>query len=135
MQVDLSNQISALRVLIVDDEAPILMSIDYLLKKNGYQTFLARNGEEALIAIETFRPHILLLDLMMPKIDGYEVIQRIRSNPQHDSIRIIILSAKNKEIDIQMGQELGVDRYLTKPFSTKYLVEQIGELATEIQSI
>lgn len=122
------------RILIVDDEAPILMSIDFLLKRNGYVTHLARDGQEALEAIESFQPHLIILDIMMPKIDGYEVVKIMRSNPNYDHIRVIFLTAKNKESDITIGNELGVDRYITKPFSTRYLVEQVNELAYDILS-
>lgn len=113
------------KVLIVDDEPNILMSLEFLLKKSGYQVFIARDGREALGIIESEVPDIILLDVMMPEVDGYEVCQKVKNNAQTSHVKIIFLSAKTKKEDIDKGYEMGADLYITKPFSTRYLISQV----------
>ena len=113
------------KVLIVDDEPNILMSLEFLLKKSGYQVFIARDGREALGIIDEEVPDIILLDVMMPEVDGYEVCQKVKNNAQTSHIKIIFLSAKTKKENIDKGYEMGADLYITKPFSTRYLISQV----------
>ena len=116
------------KILIVDDEPNILLSLDFLMKKNGYSVFIARDGEEAINIINREKPETIILDIMMPKVDGYEVCQYVRQHEEYASAKVIFLSAKSKESDIQKGYEMGVDLYLTKPFSTRTLVEKVKKL-------
>ncbi len=118
------------KILIVDDEINILMSLEYLLKRKGYQVFIARNGTEALQLADEHTPDLVLLDIMMPDVDGYEVCTRLKS-PERDHIpKVIFLTAKSKKSDVEKGYEIGADLYLLKPFSTRELTKQIQELLT-----
>ena len=115
-------------VLIVDDEPNILMSLDFLMKKNGYQVFVARNGREAIDMIDSEAINLVVLDIMMPEVDGYEVCQYIKHKSNSADTKVIFLSAKVKEEEIQKGYEMGADFYMTKPFSTRDLVKKVKEL-------
>lgn len=115
------------RILLVDDEPNILMSLEFLMKKKGYEVFIARNGAEAIELIRKEMPHIILLDIMMPEVDGYEVCELVKKNSSLQHIRVIFLTAKSKETDVEKGYRLGADLYITKPFSTRELMERIGE--------
>jgi DNA-binding response OmpR family regulator len=122
---------SSKKILIVDDEPNIVLSLDYLVRKKGYEPFIARNGGEAIsIAKEQF-PDLVILDIMMPDIDGYEVCKLLKNDAQLMHAKIIFLSAKSRQEDVQKGMEMGADAYLTKPFSTKRLMQVIGELLSE----
>lgn len=116
------------KILIVDDEPNILMSLDFLMRKNGYHVFIARDGEEALQIIGDEKPDVIILDIMMPKVDGYEVCQYVKQQYELAETKVIFLSAKSKEADIQKGYNMGADLYLTKPFSTRTLVEKVKAL-------
>ena len=116
------------KVLIVDDEPNIIMSLEFLMKKNGYEVFIARNGAEAIKAVDRQHPDIVILDIMMPQVDGYEVCEYIKQQKTPSEAKVIFLSAKGKESDIAKGYEVGADFYMTKPFSTKNLVNKINEL-------
>ncbi len=120
------------RVLIVDDEPNILLSLDYLLRKNGHQVSVARNGTEALQQIEEHPPEIVLLDIMMPDVDGYEICTRIKSQTETQHIKVVFLSAKSKKADIEKGLSLGADMYLLKPFSNKEILQRIQQLQDEL---
>lgn len=122
------NYNMANRILIVDDEPNILMSLDFLMKKNGYEVFIARDGEEAIGLLDSSQPDLVLLDIMMPKVDGYEVCQYIRERPALEQTKVIFLSAKSKDEDIAKGYAAGADLYITKPFSTRQLMEKVKEL-------
>jgi DNA-binding response OmpR family regulator len=121
----------AQRVLIVDDEPNIVAALDYLLRRSGYEVHVATDGAAALRQVEAVRPDLVLLDVMMPEKNGYDVCQRIRANPQWRDIRIVILSAKGREAEMSKGLSLGADAYVTKPFSNAELVARIGELLRE----
>ena len=121
----------AKRVLIVDDEANIVTALEFLLEKRGYEVKVAVNGEEALAAVEAFKPDLVLLDVMMPKVSGYDVCQRMRSNPSWQGIKIVMLSAKGREVEVSKGMSLGADLYVTKPFSNAELVSRIDALLSE----
>jgi len=116
------------KILIVDDEPNIVMSLEYLFKKEGFKVFIARDGEEALATIAKDIPDIVLLDVMMPKVDGYQVIQYLKATDVLKNIKVIFLSAKSKAMDIEKGLSLGADKYIAKPFSTKKLVKEVKEL-------
>lgn len=116
------------KVLVVDDDPYILMSLEFLMKKNGYDVMIARNGTEALELIEKQIPALLLLDIMMPDVDGYEICRQVKSSEKLKAIKVVFLSAKTKEADIQKGYDLGAALYVKKPFSTKELVKQINDL-------
>jgi DNA-binding response OmpR family regulator len=117
-----------MKILIVDDEPNILMSLDFLMRKEGYDVLVARNGTEALESLENHLPDVVLLDIMMPDVDGYEICKHIRSKKELENCKVIFLSAKSKEADIQKGYEVGANFYMTKPFSNKNLIMKIKEL-------
>jgi two-component system, OmpR family, alkaline phosphatase synthesis response regulator PhoP len=116
------------RILIVDDEPNIVAALEFLLQKNGYAVKVAANGEDALAQLDAFKPDLVLLDVMMPKVSGYEVCQRMRAQPQWQHIKIVMLSAKGREVEVNKGMSLGADLYVTKPFSSTELVATIGKL-------
>jgi CheY-like chemotaxis protein len=116
------------KILIVDDEPNIVLSLDYLVRKKGYTPFIARNGSEALAIAQAEIPDLILLDIMMPDIDGYEVCQTLKKDPRFNDTKIIFLSAKSKKEDIEKGLQMGADKYFTKPFSTKQLLQEMVDL-------
>jgi DNA-binding response OmpR family regulator len=118
------------RILIVDDEPNIVFALELLMKKEGFEVHSADDGEKAFQAVGEFRPDLVLLDIMMPKMDGYEVCQRIRSDASLRNVRIIMLTAKGREVEKEKGLALGVDSYITKPFSTREVVLKVKELLT-----
>jgi len=119
------------KILIVDDEPNILMTLEYTFKKKNFLVFIARDGEEALELLKTEQPNIILLDIMMPKVDGYATLEAIKKDENLKNCKVIFLSAKNKESDIKKGLSLGADAFVTKPFSIKKLVEKVEKLTTE----
>lgn len=116
------------KILIVDDEPNIIMSLEYTFKKNNFEVFIARDGQEALDILENQIPNIIILDIMMPNVDGYATLEQIKQNEKLKNCKVIFLSAKNKESDIQKGLDLGASSYMTKPFSLKKLVDKVNEL-------
>ena len=116
------------RVLIADDEENIVTALEFLLQRRGYETRWAKNGDEALVEIERFAPDLVFLDVMMPIKSGYEVCQRVRARPDWRHIKIIMLSAKGREVEVSKGVSLGADLYITKPFSNTELVAKIDGL-------
>ncbi|HJQ64366.1 MAG TPA: response regulator [Burkholderiales bacterium] len=121
----------AKRVLIADDEPNIVISLEFLMQRNGYEVMTAPDGEQALRLLDTFRPHLVLLDIMLPLRNGFEVCQRIRANPEWKDTRIVMLTAKGREVEVTKGLALGADIYVTKPFSTKELLANIRQLLGE----
>src|SRR5688572_29756583 len=103
------------KVLIADDEPNIVTSLEFLLQKAGYEVKVARNGDEALKLVESFAPDAVLLDVMMPLKSGYEVCQEIRDNAAWRAIKIVMLTAKGRDVEIDKGLALGADAYITKP--------------------
>ena len=116
------------KILIVDDEPNIVMSLEFLMRRESFDVKVARDGEEALDSIAAEQPDLVLLDVMMPKIDGFEVCKRLRANAALADMRIVMLSAKGREAEIKKGLSLGADGYITKPFSTRDLVVQVKNL-------
>jgi DNA-binding response OmpR family regulator len=117
----------ASRVLIADDEPNIVISLEFLMKQQGYETHVARDGDEALAEVESFRPDLVLLDVMLPRRNGFEVCQKLRADGWTD-LRIVMLTAKGRDVEIEKGLALGADAYVTKPFSTGELVERVASL-------
>jgi len=115
-------------VLIVDDEEYIVTSLEYVMKSAGYEVVVAYDGEQAIEKIKATAPDLLILDVMMPKLDGFEVCEKIRANPLWESIRIIMLTAKGRDSERDKGISLGADAYMTKPFSTRDILERVTEL-------
>lgn len=118
----------AQKILVVDDDPYILMSLEFLMKKNGYDVIVARNGTEALDLLEKKVPHLVLLDIMMPDVDGYAICKHIKSTKKLKEAKVVFMSAKSKEADIKKGMDLGASLYITKPFSTRELMKQINAL-------
>jgi two-component system alkaline phosphatase synthesis response regulator PhoP len=115
-------------VLIVDDEPNIVLSLQFLMKKAGFDVRIARDGEEALAEIARAAPDLVLLDVMMPKRDGFDVCQTVRANPAWQGIRIVLLTAKGRDVEREKGLALGADDYVTKPFSTRDVLARIEKL-------
>ncbi|BBO73404.1 transcriptional regulator [Desulfosarcina widdelii] len=115
-------------ILIVDDELSILVPLQFLMEKEGYVAKLAQSGKEAIEKIHDIRPDLILLDIMLPDLDGYEIYQMIRNRREWESIRVIFLTAKNRDADIAKGLAMGADAYVTKPFSNTELMEKIRKL-------
>jgi len=113
------------KVLIVDDEPSILLSLEFLMKQEGFDVHTASDGDEALLSIQQELPDLILLDVMMPKRDGFEVCQIVRANLEWKDTKIIMLTAKGREVDQEKGLELGADDYVTKPFATQELVKKV----------
>lgn len=116
------------RVLIVEDEESILLSLEFLLTKEGYAVTTARDGEAALRAFEAQKPDLVLLDVMLPLIDGFELCRLIRADPELRNTRIMLITARGREAEVTRGLALGADAYLTKPFSTHDLMDRIRAL-------
>lgn len=121
-----------MKILIVDDEPNILMSLEFLMKKEGHRVFIARDGAEAFEIIENNIPDLVLLDIMMPRVDGYQVCQFIKGSNTFKHAKVIFMSAKSKETDINKGLELGASLYIPKPFSTRDLMTKVNGLIREI---
>lgn len=116
------------KILIVDDEPNIVISLEFLMKKEGFQIAVAGDGEEALAKVASFAPDLLLLDVMMPKKSGFEVCEALRADPANSALKIVMLTAKGRETEVAKGLAIGADAYVTKPFSTKDLVVRVKEL-------
>ena len=119
------------KVLIADDEPNIVTSLEYLMQKKGFEVKIARNGDEALALVESFLPDVVLLDVMMPRKSGYEVCQQIRERPEWQHIKVVMLSAKGREAEVNKGLSLGADSYVTKPFSNQELIAKIEGLLAD----
>ena len=124
----------AYKILVVDDEPTIVRLMEFILARQGHEMIVAVNGEEALQKIAAHQPDLVLLDIMMPRIDGYEVAQRVRADPKTASLPIIMLSAKAQDEDIRRGVEVGVDEYVTKPFTPDHLVQVVSEYLSRIKA-
>ena len=116
------------KILIVDDEPNIVISLEFLMKKEGFDVRVARNGTEALEIINRDLPSLVLLDIMMPDVDGYAICSQVKKSDKLKHIKIVFLSAKSKESDIQKGYDMGASLYVTKPFSTRDLMKKVKEL-------
>ena len=116
------------KVLIADDEPNIVISLEYLMKRAGYEVSIARDGQEAIDAIRRERPRLVLLDVMMPKKSGYDVCQELRADDALKDTLVLMLTAKGRDTDVDKGLGVGADAYMTKPFSTKELAAKVAEM-------
>lgn len=116
------------RILIVEDDPNILILLDFLMMNCGHATRTCADGSTALSAAATFRPHLVLLDIMLPGQNGYEVCRALRAKPMHADLRIVMLSAKGREHEIAQAHSLGADAYITKPFSTREVTDTVRRL-------
>ena len=119
------------KILIADDEHKIIMTLEYAFRKAGYEVFIARDGSEVLELLKTEIPDMILLDIMMPKVDGFTTLKEIKSQDNLKDIKVIFLSAKNNPADIEKGLKMGADDYITKPYSIKKLTERVEELLAD----
>jgi DNA-binding response OmpR family regulator len=115
-------------VLVVDDEPNIVLSLEFLLKQAGYEVRVARTGEEAMRAAAEQTPDLVVLDVMLPALDGYHVCETIRADPKLRAVRILMLTAKSRDVEREKALALGADDYMTKPFSTRELVERVKSI-------
>jgi DNA-binding response OmpR family regulator len=125
MEVLLSTQT---KILIVDDEPNILIAIEFLLTRHGFEVKKANDAQEALTILEYFQPGIILLDVMMPGMDGFELARKIRNKPSFEEVRIVFLTAKGTQNDRWTGYASGAEVYLTKPFDNNELLDTVSEL-------
>lgn len=116
------------KVLIADDEPNIVVSLEFLMKREGHQVSVARDGAAALEAIRRDRPDLVLLDVMMPRLTGFEVCQSVRADESLAGVKILLLTAKGRDTDVAQGLGLGADAYMTKPFSTKELAAKVRQM-------
>lgn len=116
------------KILVADDEPNIVISLEYLMKREGYTVLVARDGQEALDTIARDKPDLVLLDVMMPKKSGFEVCQAVRANEELQATKILMLTAKGRDTDVAKGLALGADAYMTKPFCTRELVQKVAEM-------
>lgn len=113
-------------ILIADDEPNIVLPLEFVLQEEGYRVRVARDGQEALDALAAELPDLLLLDVMLPRVSGFEVCERIRANPLWRHLRVVMLSAKGRTVEVQKGLALGADAYVTKPFAIKDLLAEVA---------
>ena len=116
------------RILVVDDEIYIVHILDFSLGMEGYEVLTALDGEQAFEKARTEKPDLIVLDIMMPKLDGYETCKRLKADPETKDVPVILLSAKGRNVDQKVGFEVGADDYITKPFSPRKLVERINAI-------
>ena len=116
------------KVLIADDEPNIVVSLEYLMKREGHEVHVARDGDEALAALRRLKPALVLLDVMMPKRNGFEVLAAARADESLAGLKVVMLTAKGRDTDVAQGLGLGADAYVTKPFSTRELAAKVREL-------
>ncbi len=115
-------------ILVVDDEPNIVLSLEFLMTQAGYEVSTAADGEAALQCIKAAPPDLVLLDVNIPKRNGYEVCETIRANPSWDTVRIVMITAKGRDVEREKGLALGADDYIIKPFSTHEVVEKVAEV-------
>jgi DNA-binding response OmpR family regulator len=122
-------------ILIVDDEPNVVVPIQFLMEQQGYRVMIAERGEDALDLIYHYKPDLVILDIMLPGMDGYEVCEIVRLNPDYRNIKIIFLTAKGREVEIAKGLALGADAYITKPYSNDELVAKVKELLEKTSGV
>jgi len=120
------------KILVADDEPNIVISLEYLMKREGYTVLVARDGQEALDMIARDKPDLVLLDAMMPKKSGFEVCQAVRASEAMQATKILMLTAKGRDTDVAKGLALGADAYMTKPFSTRELAQKVAEMLASL---
>ena len=122
-----------MKILIVDDEPNIVLPLEFLMRKQGHEVRVASDGDEALVAVAEFGPDLVLLDVMLPGRSGYEVCQALRERPEWRHVKVVMLTAKGRDVEVAKGEAVGADAYVTKPFSSRELVEQVERLLVESQ--
>ncbi len=122
------DKIMAKKIALVDDEPNILLSLEFLIERAGYDVQTASDGDAALALVESWQPDMLILDVNMPKRDGFEVCQSLRANPNFKDLKIIMLTAKGREVEREKGLAIGADDYVTKPFSTQEIIDKVKAL-------
>lgn len=122
------------KILIVDDEPNILLSLEFIISRAGFTVRTAEDGEQALQESISWSPDLILLDINMPKLDGFEVCQRLRDNPIFDKTKIVFLTAKGRQVEKEKGLALGADDYISKPFSNQLVIDTVEKLLTEATS-
>jgi DNA-binding response OmpR family regulator len=123
------------RILIADDEPNLVLALEHLMKREGYEIRTVGDGEAAIAAAKAFRPDLILLDVMMPRMDGYEVCERLRADPALKGVAIVMLTAKGREVEKEKGMALGADLYITKPFSTREVVQRVKEVLAALPGV
>jgi len=118
----------AKRILVAEDEPNILLSLDFLLRTAGHDVSLARDGEEALRKLHEARPDLIVLDIMLPRVNGFEICRRIREDPALRETKVLMLTARGRQTEVARGLEAGANAYMTKPFATKELLRAVTEL-------
>ena len=121
----------AMRILIAEDEPNIVLSLEFLLKEADYEVAVAREGAQALAQVAAFRPHLIVLDIMLPVINGFDLSRRIRDTPEFRDVKILMLTARGRQTEIERGFAAGADAYKTKPFATRELVRLIADLLAD----
>ena len=121
------------RILFVDDEKDLVTMVAVRLESKGYEVLAAYDGEEALAKARKEKPDLIILDIMMPKMDGYDVCTALKGDPQYAGIPIIMFSAKAQPRDVERGKQAGADAYITKPFEPQALLEQVQELIAKLR--
>jgi DNA-binding response OmpR family regulator len=116
------------RVLVAEDEPSIVLSLEFLLREAGFEVITAQNGATALALAEQHKPDLVVLDIMLPLVNGFEVCRALRADPALRGLRIVMLTARGREHEVEKGLALGADAYITKPFATRELVKTIKEL-------
>ncbi|MGD1868578.1 MAG: response regulator transcription factor [Neomegalonema sp.] len=118
-------------VLVVDDEASITLSLQHLMRREGYEVRVATDGDQALSEVSAAPPDLVLLDVMIPKQDGYQVCQAIRANPEWEAVKILMVTARGRDVELEKGIAVGADAYVTKPFSTRELAQTVRSLLAD----
>jgi DNA-binding response OmpR family regulator len=118
----------SLRVLIADDEPNIVVSLEFMMKREGFEVLVARDGQQALEAIRRDRPRLVLLDAMMPGLTGFDVCEAVRADDRIRDTKILMLTAKGRDTDVARGLGVGADAYITKPFSTRDLMQKVRDM-------
>ena len=116
------------KIALVDDEPNILLSLEFLIQRAGYDVQTAPDGDAGLELVKSWQPDLLVLDVNMPKRDGFEVCQTLRSDPDYKNLKIIMLTAKGREVEREKGLAIGANDYVTKPFSTQEMIDKINTL-------
>jgi DNA-binding response OmpR family regulator len=116
------------KILIVDDEPSITVPLKFLMEQNQFEVMVVHSGEDALASVDVFAPDLVLLDVMLPAVDGFQVCQNLKSDPRHKTIKVVFLSAMTRDMDIAKGNTLGADAYITKPFSNADVVRLVQDL-------
>jgi two-component system, OmpR family, alkaline phosphatase synthesis response regulator PhoP len=129
-----AGQRAVKRILIAEDEPNIVISLEFLLKEAGYEVAIARDGSQALSLAGEFQPDLIVLDVMLPAFDGFDVCRRIRGNRAVKDTKVLMLTARGRDSEVTKGMAAGADAYMTKPFATRELVKVVAELLADASS-